>query len=207
MAGRRNLVQHYDVVIATPGEKIDAHYVRSLVKTTKHLDELGITWKWINDFCSHVSVARENTFNLIKGFTYNKIFWIDSDISWEPEDFTSLYLSEKDIISGVYITTSYSVAAFGFDQRMITKRQVSSYKEPFEIMACGYGFISIKYGINESMARPLFRDIEVADNYIHAEDASWCLRAQSHGYKVWLDPKVRVKHHKTMTLEWRGHES
>jgi hypothetical protein len=204
MAGRRTLMQHYDVVIATPGERIDAHYVRSLVKTTKQLDLMGISWTWINNYCSHVSVAREYTFNLIPDITYNKIFWIDSDISWHPVDFMSLYNSEKDIISGVYITISNTIAAHGLDNKRITKRQIAESRSTFEIMGCGYGFVCVKYGINESMSRPLFRDIEIDGEYIHGEDVSWCLRARSHGYKIWIDPGVRVSHHKTVPLDWRG---
>lgn len=38
--------------------------------------------------------------------TYNKIFMIDSDIEWHPNDFMKLYESDKDAIVGAYLMAS-----------------------------------------------------------------------------------------------------
>jgi GT2 family glycosyltransferase len=34
------------------------------------------------------------------------------------------------------------------------------------------------------------------------EDSSWCIKAGETGFKIWLDPNVRVIHNKTMALAW-----
>lgn len=195
---------HYDVIIATPGHSMYTDYVDSLTKTIKELEKKNISWKWITSYCSYVSLAREYTFDKIGNDTYNKLFWIDSDMSWEPEDFISLYEEDKDIVTGVYLTTAYEIAAYKKDIKPVPRNEIARTRDLIELIGCGFGFVCIKYGINESMSKPLFREISISDMYIHAEDASWCLRAASHGYKIWLNPKVRVRHHKTMTLEWRG---
>lgn len=193
---------HYDVIIATPGRDMNSSYVRSLTNTILELNNRGITWMWANDYCSHVSIARERTFNISAGNTYNKFFWIDSDISWQVEDFLKLYYSEKDIITGVYITDGYYTAAHNHYNMPISNEKISTSTDPIRILHCGFGFLCIKYGVNESMKSPLFRDIGINNEYIFPEDVSWCLRAGRHKYKIWMHPLVRVKHHKTVSLEW-----
>jgi hypothetical protein len=90
---------HYDVLIATPGPSMKPEYVMSLMKTVEALSSRGISYHLLNKYSSFVPSARELTAtdtyshnwmtNRVGSgkFTYKKIFWIDSDIEWEPEDF------------------------------------------------------------------------------------------------------------------------
>ena len=114
---------HYDVLIATPGPSMKPEYVMSLMKTVQALSSRGISYHLLNKYSSFVPSARELTatdtyshnWMTNRGgsgkFTYRKIFWIDSDIEWEPEDFLKLYNSELEIISGLYATTHEGVVA------------------------------------------------------------------------------------------------
>ena len=52
-------IPHYDVVIATPGFSMKAEYVKSLVSTCATLDDLGITYTFLNRQSSFVATARE----------------------------------------------------------------------------------------------------------------------------------------------------
>ena len=105
---------HFNVVITTPGSKMESAYVRSLLGTIQTLEANNITWTYQNEYASLVTNAREATitgsrnlevFNSAPGkgqYTYDKLFCIDSDIVWNPEHFLKLYTSDKDVISGVY---------------------------------------------------------------------------------------------------------
>jgi hypothetical protein len=74
-------------------------YVRSLLKVTYYMNQNNITWNFMTEYSSHVADARERTLggsafndkNQQKPgngeWTYDKLFWIDSDIEWEPDDF------------------------------------------------------------------------------------------------------------------------
>ena len=202
---------HYDVIIATPGRSLDMNYVRSLVNTIKELEKRGISWFWANQYCPHVSFARDFTFDQFKDFTYNKLFWIDSDISWSEIDFLSLYYSDKDIISGLYVTTGNFTAAHKHDWGPISQEEADSATGDIEILHCGFGFLCIKYNVATSIPDPQF--ISSMTNQINGfpknekfiylpEDVSWCLNANKLGYKIYLDPNVRVGHHKIMRLGW-----
>ena len=98
-------MKHYNVVIATPGFSMDAEYVKALMATCERLVDEGISFTFLSEYSSFVPHAREATAmggrelrydkKQIAGgrFTYDKIFWIDSDIVWTPEDFLKLYFA------------------------------------------------------------------------------------------------------------------
>ena len=110
-------MKHYDILIATPGFMMEAQYVKSLVNTLSECDKRGLTYKFINGSGSLVHHARELTASGGEGLelnpdhkgpigdsvTYNKIFWIDSDISWEPWQFFKIYDSDYDVVTGAYL--------------------------------------------------------------------------------------------------------
>lgn len=210
-------MNHYDIIIATPGSMITGAFVRSLTKTIKSLQENGITWKFINYESSYIRHARERIINdrdddifeselpFSGKFTYNKIMWIDSDIQWEPEDVLKLYHSHRDIITGAYmmvgghIAVSYDESTYPFPHQVITSRES-------KVVWCGFGFVCVKSGVFEAMPRPWF-DTTVLDtegnvgSYV-GEDTSWCIKARNCGFDIWLNPDVRVIHNKTMSLAW-----
>jgi hypothetical protein len=207
----------YDVVIATPASMLTAAYVRSLTNTIKILEEKGISWTYVNYESCYIRYARESIISYgeaenVSGsipfagfFNYKKIMWIDSDISWGPEDFLSLYYSERDIISGAYMTVNGSIAASIDGKNLAFPKEIPTTRE-VELQTCGFGFLCVKNGVFENMERPWF-DSEIFERdgrtmTTVGEDNSWCVKAHRSGFKIWLDPKVRVVHNKTMPLVW-----
>lgn len=217
---------HYNVVILTPGHSVTAHYLKSLLVTVNFLGQNGISWNFMNQYSSHVGDSRERTiggenYNTVKmsapgggTFTYDKLFWIDSDISWTVEQFMRLYNSPKHIISGVYLLDDGTVPVYKRPMvRGLTKAEIGKMKEPFRARACGFGFICIAQGVFERIERPWFGSVEVEVtndetnevSYIHplmGEDTAWCEKAYRLGMQLWIDPLVRVEHQKTVRLGW-----
>ena len=218
--------KHYNIVICTPGSNLMSNYVASLVKTIDYFNENNISYLWSNRYASHVGDAREVTvggpdpqeaFNStpFKGeFTYDMLMWIDSDIAWEPEQIMKLYNSDKDIVSGMYLLSDGSVTAYPelFGPALYFDQVINRF-DLFEVTACGFGFLGVKKGIFESLSRPWFQAVikgkksEDGEEFLFplmGEDMSWCVRAKEAGYNIWVDPTVRVTHHKTMKLTWNG---
>jgi hypothetical protein len=201
---------------------MEAEYVKSLISTITYLKDVGISYLFLNEYSSAVSTAREATamgskfldaFNQspVRGeVTYDKFFWIDSDISWTIADFMNMYSSDKDIVSGIYID-QFGTPMFAIDTP--AGQEISAYKiiteqEYREISSAGFGFICVKQGVFENIKRPWF---ETHFSKIHgsngeeflvplAEDFSWCRKAQEAGYKIFLDPRVQVAHHKKVMI-------
>ena len=213
---------HVDVLIATPGRNMEAEYVKSLVQTVSYLKDQGITYLFLNEYSSMVSSAREATtmgetyldpFNNspVRGnVTYDKIFWIDSDIGWEIADFIKILESEKDVVSGLYFNEKmvpmFSVVAE--DSAKEIDRILRSKKEE-EIFAAGFGFIAMKQGVFEKMKRPWFESLfervedEEAKKEIfipYGEDFSWCKKARESGFKIYIDPTVSLSHYKKVKV-------
>ena len=65
----------------------------------------------------------------------------------------------------------------------------------------------MKSGVFESIPRPWFLigkvqwspESEMRVNV--GEDYSWCGKAQQAGYRIYVDPKVKVRHHKETVYE------
>jgi hypothetical protein len=219
-------MEHYDVVIATPGSTLEAAYVKSLVLTLEECSKKGISFKWLNGYSSLVHHARELTisnseFNQLSledtapmggKISYNKIIWIDSDISWTPEQFFKLYNSSHQVVSGAYllldgITTSVQTSEY---LNGIPKEVIKSMKEITQVQSIGFGFVAISSGVFEKMERPWFAHIlQVMTNSrgekipdALGEDISWCVRAHRAGIPIYLDPSVLVTHTKKVNLIW-----
>lgn len=211
--------QHFDVLIATPGRMLHAEYVQSLVETCALLDKLGITYKFLNKYSSLVASARELTIldsfsheygrvnDVASGkYTYSKIIWIDSDISWEPQEFLRLYSSEKPIIGGLYQTGPDGTVAVSINNaqgnpRFVNKTEFFLDSEPVKVDGIGFGFLCVASGVFEKMQRPWFKTRtirwpDVPYETDMGEDYSWCVSAKEAGFDIWLDPLVNVEHHK-----------
>lgn len=216
---------HFDVLIATPGKTLHAEYVESLLETTKWLSEKGLTYKFLNKQSSFIPSGREltatNTYShnwetreVGSGeFTYGKIFWIDSDIEWTVEAFVQIYESDLDIVGGLYQThpnETVAVAFTGLDGLPTKVRALDFFMqdEPVEVFGVGFGFVAMKQGVFEKCDRPWFKiehirwpDMEFDTNV--GEDYSWCMNARRNGFKVMVDPTVKVRHHKETVYEVR----
>jgi hypothetical protein len=79
---------------------------------------------------------------------------------------------------------------------------------PKEYIFIGFGFVAMKQGVFEKCERPWFKieqirwpDMEFDTNV--GEDYSWCMNARRNGFKVMVDPTVKVRHHKETIYEVR----
>lgn len=211
---------HFNVVIATPGNSFTPGYLRSLISTISVLEQEKISWTFLNESGSFIPVVREHTiagpyfndYNITKpyneDFTYDKIIWIDSDIQWSIQDFFQLYNSKKDILSGCYLMEDRTVPIYTkVKGPMMTEKQLYNKETPFQIIACGFGFIAMKHGVFEKMSRPWFGPVFLENSLkidMIGEDLSWCTKATKSGFEIWADPNIRVIHKKSFNLYWQN---
>jgi len=214
---------HYNIVFATPGHSMTNNYVKSLASSIAFLNEIGLTWTFINQSSSLVSLAREATiensmvFDMnnnapMKGeHTYDKIISIDSDISWKPEQLIKLYNYDLDVVSGVYLCDDQDQSNIHLNERPLLKKDFERFKGPFKCDGVGFGFLAIRSGVFESMQRAWFtlsnvylfskKDPNKRLTVFVGEDLSWCNRVKHELNKdIWCDPSIRVTHHKTIGI-------
>lgn len=199
-----------DLVILTPGINFTSNFVKSLVKTAKYLDANNIRWEWINAYNSNVNAAREITLERFAKnndsdyfdfkFDYKKFIWIDSDISWEPEDIIKLYKSDLDIVTGVYYLNE-DVPAIYKSQWSIIDKETLYNSSQLKISGCGFGFLAVKKGVFESIKRPIFNH---AKELTLGEDLLWCEKVTDLGYDIYVDTTVNLGHAKRFILSKDG---
>lgn len=219
-------IPHVNLIICTPGHSVTKAYLKSLLATVAVLSDRGITWAFSIEYSSHVGDSREitlsgtlqNNLEQNKPFqgqlTYDKLFWIDSDIAWTPEDFLKLYESDKDIISGAYLLATGEVVAY---KEILRKpylfEEIKQETNLMKIQACGFGFLCVKSGVFETLSRPWFQaamgtwtsaEGKTYTFPIMGEDISWCQRVLNEGFEIWLDPTAKVTHQKSIMLTWEG---
>ncbi|MBN2407269.1 MAG: hypothetical protein JXJ19_06195 [Elusimicrobia bacterium] len=145
---------------------------------------------------------------------YEYIMWIDSDIIFTPQQMIRLLSHDKDIVSGVYMMDGgeYFAAVKDWDEkyfkkygsfRFLTSEDIKNSGNLLEVSYAGMGFMLVKKGVFESLTYPWFRPLEKRIGKITdftMEDVSFCLRARDKGFKVYIDPRVRVGHDKKVVL-------
>jgi hypothetical protein len=190
--------------------------------TIHTLEANNISWIFQSEYASIITNAREATitgsrnlevFNPAPGkgqYTYDKLFMIDSDIVWNPEQFLRLYASNKDLISAVYFEAQGADAMVHRaknDFKPMKREEIQLLQqldEPIEVYGVGLGFMCVKSGVFESLKRPWFglgKVIQEVDGVVYelplGEDLYFCEKVAEQGHQVYLDPQVIVGHVKS----------
>lgn len=145
---------------------------------------------------------------------YTHLMWIDSDVIFTPDQFVRLINYDKDIVSGIYKMSdgvSYATVEKWDEEyfkghgnfQFMQDRDFAGRRDLIEVAYSGFGFMLIKRGVFESLPypwfRPIFHHIGTAVDF-SAEDASFCITAREKGFKILVDPGLKVGHEKMKVI-------
>lgn len=202
--------------IATPAfdGKVNVQYACALAETRLYLASHAIKTA-IRIHTSGSLLVRERN-DLIKGFLESDcthMLCIDSDIGWQPVDVQRMINFDEDFIAGLY-------PARGPDKCFLfrgvygeNKRMEVSEKKLIEMEYIPAGFMLLKRKMLEDLIKffpnlyyepkdeslkhtkgyCLF-DTEVWDGEFWGEDYVFCRRARQAGFRIWIDPTIRLDH-------------
>ena len=157
----------------------------------------------------------------------DRIFWIDTDMTFTPDDFFRLVDHDVDFVSGCCMSGTNEIA-LGYYGNVDGARYFSNlprfklvpdkgYLDSFKLWAkdkkndrglcpvdhVGLAFVCTKPSVYEAMEYPYFRTTTVAlgDQDIQtSEDLGFCWRAKEAGFELYADPEVLIVHQKTIDL-------
>ena len=146
---------------------------------------------------------------------YDRICWIDSDMTFTISDFNKLLSNDKNIVSGLYLTENrhnfasvenWDVEYFQThgEFKFLTPFDIKNKTDLIDVAYNGFGFMMMKKGVFENITYPWFEPQKivfpsgVAD--FASEDVSFCLKAKQAGFKILVDPLVILGHEKTSIL-------
>ncbi len=197
------------------GGSIPAKTARSLAATTRACASRGIPVDIAMIIGSSVvTVARNATADAFLRGSMSRLFWIDSDIEWEPADFLKLlaFSTKVDVACAAYPVKSEA-------KRFIIRHpDLQNYEiNPLglvKIEGAGLGFTVMTRDAVASVARTketvwdelagremaeLFRldtrvDPATGRRNVRGEDMALFADLREAGYDIWLDPTISLGH-------------
>lgn len=145
-----------------------------------------------------VDVSRNLIVEHALEYGYDYILWIDSDMIIPKNALVKLWTHDKDIVSGVYaykILMGENAVVKRFKDKEndvyedIPLKEIRESTELIEVDGVGFGCVLTKTDVFRKIQSPWF--VYSPDM---GEDIYFCRKAQSAGYKVWLDPTIKAGH-------------
>ncbi len=187
--------------------------VKALLRTQALLQERGVPCEiGMVGGCSVVQWARDEVADLFLQSSANRIFWIDSDMVWEPGQFVRLLALSKlhDVVCASYPAKMEQPTYFINHDK--SRGLVRGEHGLVEIYGAGLGFTVISRDVMEQLAArankiydevaqkemaSIFRiDTEHRDGRFsrRGEDMAFFSDIRAMGYKVWMDPTIDIGH-------------
>lgn len=216
--------QPIKVLIASPSYdgKFDVRYMNSLFETQKIAASHNIILlPYHLCFDSLIQRARNDYFTTAYRADVDVLFFIDSDIGWNPEDFIKIVKSDKDIIGGTYRkkTTDEELYAFKATELEGGDFILTPDKDGIlEVNGLGFGFVKFsKFAVKtlwenekgfyggkdvKGITKNICECVINQDNDFVSEDIIVGYKWKKLGYKTYLDTTIDLIH--TGNAEYTG---
>lgn len=223
---------HVNVIFCIPGREFTMNFLQSWTRLVIELNQRRISFLLSNTYSPVVYYARTSCLRghvlrgvdqkpFDDGLSYDMLFWIDSDIVWEPSHFFKIYDQmmqnpSLDCLAGVYPMqdgmTSTIVEEWDEDYfaengtfRFLPMQEVQQKEGLFKAFYVGFGFFAVRKATQDRFKYPFFQPIfhSLKGGAIYdfsSEDASWFYQAKEMGIQLWIDGSVRVGHEKMVIL-------
>lgn len=196
------------ILFCTPcyGGMVTAPHFRSCLKLSRVLDETGLSHDWnVGWNESLVHRARMEMARVFLETDHSHLMWIDADIEFEPEHVAKLWNLGADIAVGVYrMKKPGDLYAAWKDGALVT--DLSKFDGPTEVDFAGTGFMLIRRDVIETLTKkhgtyngqhgpsPAIFMTPIHNGGLESEDYHFCRIARESGFKVVMDPSVRLVH-------------
>lgn len=197
------------ILFCTPcyGGMAHAAHMGSCLNLKEELTKLGVEHEWL--LGSNESLIHRGRMEMTATFLKTKfthMMWLDSDIEFTPEDVAALWNIDADIAVGVYAMKKRDAQWFAAwkDGKLI--KDLNQFPGPIEVDYAGTGFMLIRREVVESLAKdvptfegangpaPALYQTPIHNGILESEDYFFCRLARENGFKIIMDPRVRLKH-------------
>lgn len=135
------------------------------------------------------------------------MMWIDADIEFSTDDVVKLWNMQADIAVGVYAMKKRDEQWFAAWKDGELVKDLDRFDGPIEVDYAGTGFMMIARHVIESLAKtePSYEGVNgqripalymtpVFNDGLESEDYHFCRIAREAGFRVTMDPTVRLRH-------------
>lgn len=187
----------------------------SLCATVQKCTELGVRCDLAVEKSGIVNVGRDAVLDtFLKGPT-DKLFWIDSDMVWDADDFMRLLAisTRVDVVGATYPAKVDGPSTFYVN---LDKERKTGPFGIIEAKGFGLGFTIVSREVCEKLAAqsPRVNDtlngrdmaavfrVDIFEGKRRTEDMAFFSDIRDLGYTVWLDPSIELGH--IGEKQWRG---
>ena len=181
------------LLIAIPCmDTVRYEFAESLANLCKHLSAIGVSYdiKWIAS--SIIYLAREELANHAINEAYEYMLWLDSDMVFTPDHFDLLRALDVPFATGIYRSRRSPYALVLKDIHTKYNRVMEIPDEPFEVAACGFGFVLIKTEVLYKVRANCMTCFTPTPS--SGEDYAFCERWLKMDGKIIAHPDVRLEH-------------
>ncbi len=198
-----------------PKSGVPPHTFASACETIKKATLLGVDIGFVYEVCGVIQMGRDGVLDAFLKGDCQKLFWIDSDMVWTPDDFLKLLaMSTKvDVVGCAYPAKVEGPTTFYAD--FAANRQVGPYGLQ-EVRGLGLGFTIMDRSVCENLASkaPRVKDslngreqaavfrVDIFNGERRTEDMAFFADIRDAGYTVWMDPEIELGH--IGDKVWRG---
>lgn len=195
------------ILFGTPcyGGQVFAPHMRSCLDLCAELQGQGIEFNWLIRW--NESLVHRARMGMTKAFLnsdYEYMMWLDADIDFTPEDVAKLWNMDVDIAVGVYrMKTDEHKWSAWVGGKLVDLDELDG---PTEVDYAGTGFMLIKRQVLEKLSKkvelyenevkdiPALYQTPIRHGTLLSEDYFFCELARDNGFKVMMDPTVRLGH-------------
>ena len=132
---------------------------------------------------------------------YDRILWIDSDMTFEPDMMERLSDDLEagwDMVTGLYFKRTFPLEPVIYER--VEEAKADTYWEypqdqVFPVAGCGFGGVLMKTDILRDLKDPPFLP------FLHlSEDLSFCVRMAAHDRRMACDSRVKLGHMGTIVF-------
>ncbi len=186
---------------------VTAQHFKSCMELKEVLHHTGLIHEWnIGWNESLITRARnEMTAEFLKT-DYSHMMWLDADIEFTAEHVAALWNLQADIAVGVYAMKKRDKQWNAAWKDGALVKDLDQFPGPIEVDYAGTGFMLINRRVIEALAVtaesyegpngrvPALYMTPVHNDGFESEDYHFCRKAREAGFKVMMDPSVRLGH-------------
>lgn len=198
------------ILFATPcyGGMVTAPHFNSCLQLKEELLKQGLEHDWLTG--TNESLVHRARMEMVATFLETKhthLMFLDADLEFDPADVAKIWNLNADIGVGVYAMKKRDAQWYAAWHKGELVKDLDQFKEPIEVDYAGTGFMMIRRDVIETLAKlcgsyegnggrrvPALFLTPIWQDGLESEDYHFCRIARQSGYKVIMDPSVRLKH-------------
>ena len=212
------MAEKVDFSFLIPGRNFSQYFLSSWTNTITWLYSNGYSFSYSSLYFSSLDIVRNNILSSPPSSAVfgtqpvnspipfggevepNRVVFIDSDMVWDIAALEKLLLTNEDILVAPYRASPYNdKTVIMANNHLYTAEDIQKLNGPIEIDMGGLGFTSCKFEVIKSMQYPWFYSTITKDG-INGEDYNFYQNAKKLGYKVVMDPSIKVGHEKLLII-------